>query len=119
MNTLFIVLFAVLVAAYLYFSISGRILAIKDRKTDEDRFKEQMEWETQIKYLTNRIGEIQTENVRLAGDVRNWVNRYNDIVFKYNKLDADYTALKNKIAAPDDIPKANDEKHVEDYTEAE
>lgn len=115
MNTLFVILFAILVIAYLYFSISGRILSIKDRKTDEDRFKEQMQWEDQVRYLTTRISEIQTENVRLAGDVRNWINNYNEIVFKYNKLDADYTALKNQITVPDEVPKEEEDTHVEDY----
>lgn len=91
---LFQLIIAVSVVVYvlssLYFSISGRILARKREKKEDERCEKQLDFEDQVKVLTKRIGEIATENDRLNGVVRSWMAQANDYKIR---LDA---ALKEK-----------------------
>ena len=73
-----ITLAIVYVLSFLYFSISGRILNQKQAEKDEERFQAQTQIDDQIKVLTNRLGEIATENDRLNGVIRSWVAQAND-----------------------------------------
>jgi len=72
-QTIIVILAIIYVVASLYFSISGRILAIRKDEKDDERFRSQMNFEDQVKVLTNRLGEIMTENDRLNGVVRHWM----------------------------------------------
>jgi predicted nucleic acid-binding Zn-ribbon protein len=80
----------VYVVSSLYFSISGRILARKREKKEDERCEKQLDFEDQIKVLTQRLGAITTENDRLNGVVRSWMAQANDYKIR---LDA---ALKEK-----------------------
>ena len=80
----------VYVISSLYFSISGRILARKREKKEDERCEKQLDFEDQIKVLTNRIGAITTENDRLNSVIRSWIAQANDYKVQ---LDA---ALKEK-----------------------
>lgn len=84
-----IALLGVYVLSSLYFSISGRILAFKDRKEDLERRNKDVEYENQLNILTKRIGEIGTDNHNLNNDLRAWKEAY-------VKLQSEYEALKKK-----------------------
>ena len=72
-----VVLATIYVFASLYFSISGRKLArMKDEKDDE-RYEKQSNYDEQLAVLTKRLGEIATENDRLNGVVRTWMDTAN------------------------------------------
>jgi uncharacterized protein YeeX (DUF496 family) len=68
----------VYVFSSLYFSISGRILARKREKKEDERCEKQLDFEDQIKVLTQRLGAITAENDRLNGVVRSWIAQAND-----------------------------------------
>lgn len=90
MNLFEIILVALLgvyVLTNLYFAISGRILAIKDRKEDLERRNKDEEYENQLNILTKRVGGIATENHNLNNDLRAWKEAY-------VKLQSEYDALK-------------------------
>lgn len=73
-----ITLAIVYVFSFLYFSISGRILNRKQAEREEERFQTQTQIDDQIKVLTNRLGEIATENDRLNSVIRSWMAQAND-----------------------------------------
>lgn len=74
----------------LYFSITGRILANKRRKIDDERYKEQTDFKAQVDILTKRLGEVMTENARINDTARSWIAQANDLK---RQLD---TTLKEK-----------------------
>jgi len=79
MNLFEIILVALLgvyVLTNLYFAISGRILAIKDRKEDLERRNKDEEYENQLNILTKRVGEVGTENHNLTMNLREYQTAY-------------------------------------------
>lgn len=80
------VLAFIFVVAYVYFAITGRCRAIAAEAKDDERYVNQANWEDQIKVLTVRIGEITTENQRLNGVVREWMNLANTYKVETDKL---------------------------------
>lgn len=79
MNLFEIILIALLgvyVLSSLYFTISGRILAIKDRKEDLERRNKDAEYENQLNILTKRVGEVGTENHNLTMNLREYQTAY-------------------------------------------
>ena len=66
----------VYVLSSLYFAISGRILAIRERKENNERRNKDEEYESQLNVLTKRVGEIATENHNLNADLRAWQEAY-------------------------------------------
>ena len=79
MNLFEIILVALLgvyVLSSLYFTISGRILAIKDRKEDLERRNKDEEYENQLNILTKRVGEVGTENHNLTMNLREYQTAY-------------------------------------------
>ena len=108
-----VALIAIYVYTSLYFSISGRRLSKKREQKEDERYAVQSDYEEQLKVLTKRIGEVATENDRLNGVVRNWM----DATAKY-KLQYE-TALKEKeewqkeaekLAQPTEPKKRNTKK---------
>ena len=92
MNLFEIILIALLgvyVLSSLYFAISGRILAMRDRKEDLERRNKDAEYESQLNVLTKRVGEIATENHNLNKDLRAWKEAY-------VKLQSEYDTLKKE-----------------------
>ena len=92
MNLFEIILVALLgvyVLLSLYFGITGRILAIKDRKEDLERRNKDEEYENQLNVLTKRLGEVGTENHNLNKDLRAWKEAY-------IKLQSEYDVLKKE-----------------------
>lgn len=85
-----VALIAVYVVSSLYFSISGRILARKREKKEDERCEKQLDFEDQIKVLTQRIGAITAENDRLNAVVRSWMAQANDYKIRLDN------ALKEK-----------------------
>ena len=71
-----VVLLGVYVLSNLYFAISGRILAIKDRKEDLERRNKDEEYENQLSILTKRVGEVGTENHNLNMNLREYQVAY-------------------------------------------
>lgn len=80
------VLAFIFVIAYLYFAVTGRNRAIKAEVKDDERFAAQNALDEQIKVLTIRIGEITTENQRLNGVVREWMNVAQNYKIENDKL---------------------------------
>lgn len=96
MNLFEIILVALLgvyVLTNLYFAISGRILAIKNRNEDRETTKVQLDFEDQIKILTDRLGQVATENHNLVNDLRAWKEAY-------VKLQQENEELKKKLEEP-------------------
>jgi predicted nuclease with TOPRIM domain len=96
MNLFEIILVALLgvyVLSSLYFSISGRILAIKDRKEDLERRNKDEEYENQLNILTKRVGEVGTENHNLNMNLREWQAAY-------SQLKKENDELKKKLEEP-------------------
>lgn len=85
-----VALIAVYVVSSLYFSISGRILARKREKKEDERCEKQLDFEDQIKVLTQRLGAITAENDRLNSVIRSWIAQANDYKVKLDN------ALKEK-----------------------
>ena len=69
---IFFVLLGVYVLSNLYFTISGRILAIKGRKEDLERRNRDEEYENQLNILTKRVGEVATEKQRLTMNIQEY-----------------------------------------------
>lgn len=96
MNLFEIILVALLgvyVLSSLYFAISGRILAIKDRKEDLERRNKDEEYENQLNILTKRVGEVATENHDLNINLREWQ-------VAYSQLKKENEELKKKLEEP-------------------
>ena len=96
MNLFEIILVAILgvyVLSSLYFTISGRILAIKDRKEDLERRNKDEEYENQLNILTKRVGEVGTENHNLNMNLREWQAAY-------SQLKKENDELKKKLEEP-------------------
>ena len=83
---LFLILVTIFVFSSLYFAISNRIRTIKTEAKEDERYLNQANWEDQIKVLTVRLGEITTENQRLNGVVREWMNVANTYKVENDKL---------------------------------
>ena len=89
MNTfeiLIVVILGVYTLGSLYFAITGRIKNNRmkkqrdnERKEDLERADKSLQWEEQLKVLTNRMGQLATENQRLADTNRQWQSAYSDI----------------------------------------
>lgn len=78
-ETLLLIILGVHVLGGLYFAITGRILNKKSRKEDMELADKSLQWEEQLKVLTNRMGQLATENQRLADTNRQWQAAYSDI----------------------------------------
>lgn len=78
-ETLLLIILGVHVLGSLYFAITGRILNKKSRKEDMELADKSLQWEEQLKVLTKRLGEISTDNQRLADTNRHWQAAYNKI----------------------------------------
>ena len=83
---LIVVILGVYVLSSLYFGITGRIQNNRmkkqrenERKEDLERADKSLQWEEQLKVLTNRMGQLVTENQRLADTNRQWQSAYSDI----------------------------------------
>lgn len=75
----------VYVLSSLYFAITGRILAIKDRK-----------YEDQLNILTKRVGEIATENHNLNMNLREWQAAYSQLKKENEELKKKFEESKKK-----------------------
>ena len=86
MNTfeiLIVVILGVYTLGSLYFAITGRIQNNRmkkqrenERKEDLERADKSLQWEEQLKVLTNRMGQLATENQRLGDANRQWQASY-------------------------------------------
>ena len=83
---LIVVILGVYTLGSLYFAITGRIQNNRmkkqrdvERKEDIERAEKSLQWEEQLKVLTNRMGQLVTENQRLADTNRQWQSAYSDI----------------------------------------
>ena len=83
---LIVVILGVYTLGSLYFAITGRIQNNRmkkqrdiERKEDLERADKSLQWEDQLKVLTNRMGQLATENQRLADTNRQWQSAYSDI----------------------------------------
>ena len=99
MNLFEIILVALLgvyVLSSLYFTISGRILAIKDRKEDLERRNKDAEYENQLNILTKRVGEVGTENHNLTMNLREWQAAYCQLKKENDELKKKFEESKKK-----------------------
>ena len=78
-ETLLLIILGIHILGSLYFAITGRILNKKSRKEDMELADKSLQWEEQLKVLTNRMGQLATENQRLADTNRQWQSAYSDI----------------------------------------
>ena len=83
---LIVVILGVYTLGSLYFAITGRIKNNRmkkqrdnERKEDLERADKSLQWEDQLKVLTNRMGQLATENQRLADTNRQWQAAYSEI----------------------------------------
>ena len=81
-----ITLLGVYVLTNLYYAISGRILAIRDRKEDLERRNKDEEYENNLNVLTKRVGEIATENHNLNMNLREWQAAYSQLKKENDEL---------------------------------
>ena len=88
-----IALLGVYVLSNLYFSISGRILAIKGRKEDLERRNKDEEYENQLEILAKRVGEVGTENHNLTMNLQEYQTAY-------YQLKTENEELKKKLEEP-------------------
>ena len=88
-----VVLLGVYVLSNLYFTISGRILAIKGRKEDLERRNRDEEYENQLNILTKRVGEVATENHNLTMNLQEYQTAY-------YQLKTENEELKKKLGGP-------------------
>ncbi len=103
-----ITLLGVYVLTNLYFAISGRILAIKDRKEDLERRNKDEEYENQLNLLTKRVGEVATENHNLNISLREWQVAYSQL----KKEKEEWQKEAEKLAQPAAPKKRNTKKEV-------
>ena len=88
-----VVLLGVYVLSNLYFSISGRILAIKGRKEDLERRNKDEEYENQLNILTKHVDEVVTENHNLTMNLQEYQ-------VAYAQVKAENEELKKKLEGP-------------------
>ena len=86
-----VILLAIYVFSSLYFAITGRVLAKKQKQLDNEYAEKSLQWEEQVKILTKRIGEVSSENNRLNGVVREWMEYGNKM-----KTDNDFLTKSNE-----------------------
>lgn len=92
-EVILVVLLGVYVLSNLYFAISGRILAIKDRKEDLERRNKDEEYENQLNILTKRVGEVATENHNLTMNLQEYQ-------IAYAQVKKENEELKKKFEGP-------------------
>lgn len=87
--SIFEIIISIAVCVYvltsIYFSITGRIINEK-----------QNDFSDQVKVLTNRIGEIMTDNHNLNNTIREWKEAYGNLQMRYNELDKKFNDYKKK-----------------------
>lgn len=88
-----VVLLGVYVLSNLYFTISGRILAIKGGKEDLERRNRDEEYENQLNILTKRVDEVVTENHNLTMNLQEYQTAY-------YQLKTENEELKKKLEEP-------------------
>lgn len=110
-ETLLLIILGVHVLGGLYFAITGRILNKKSRKEDMELADKSLQWEEQLKVLTNRMGQLATDNQRLADANRQWQAAYSDI---YHELQ-EYKKKYDPIAPIQDISDT-EEKNVNEQS---
>ena len=86
-------LLGVYVLSNLYFSISGRILAVKGRKEDLERRNKDEEYENQLNILTKHVDEVVTENHNLTMNLQEYQ-------VAYAQVKAENEELKKKLEGP-------------------
>ena len=109
-ETLLPIILGIHVLGGLYFTITGRILNKKSRKEDMELADKSLQWEEQLKVLTNRMGQLATENQRLADTNRQWQAAYSDIYCELQEYKKKYE--------PDSVVILNDaeEKNVNEQS---
>lgn len=80
------ILATVYVVSSLYFAITGRILNKRQEKKNDEKFNKEMDFKDQVNVLTNRLGEVMTENTRLNGYLKSWIASANDWKQRYTSL---------------------------------
>ena len=110
-ETLLLIILGIHVLGGLYFAITGRILNKKSRKEDMELADKSLQWEEQLKVLTNRMGQLATDNQRLADANRQWQAAYSDI---YRELQ-EYKKKYDPITPIQDISDA-EEKNVNEQS---
>ena len=95
-------LLGVYVLSNLYFSISGRILAVKGRKEDLERMNKDEEYENQLNILTKRVDEVVTENHNLTMNLQEYQ-------IAYAQVKTENEELKKKLEEPKKTTKKNKE----------
>ena len=108
---LIVVILGVYTLGSLYFAITGRILNKKSRKEDMELADKSLQWEEQLKVLTNRMGQLATENQRLGDANRQWQASYWKI---YQELQ-EYKKKYDPITPIQDISDA-EEKNVNEQS---
>ena len=89
-------LLGVYVLSSLYFAITGRILAIKERKEDRETTRIQLDFENQIKVLTDRLGQVASENHNLNMSLREWQVAYSQLKKENDELKKKFEESKKK-----------------------
>lgn len=92
---IWVALLGVYVLSNLYFSISGRILAIKGRKEDLERMNKDEEYENQLEILAKRVGEVGTENHNLTMNLQEYQTAYYQLKKEYEELKKKLEESKN------------------------
>lgn len=95
---LIIALVAVFVLVNVYLGITGRIIANEQRKTDNERYKNQVSWDKQVNALSLKCYEFQSENLKLNNEIKEWVKNYNKLTFAYNESQAELERYRNAEA---------------------
>ena len=80
------ILATVYVVSSLYFAITGRILNKRQEKKNDEKFNKEMDFKDQVNILTNRLGEVMTENTQLNGYLKSWIASANDWKQRYTSL---------------------------------
>lgn len=63
----------------------------------EKRNKKMADYDSQIKVLTTRIGEVSTENVRVNTELRKWIDNYNRVTVAYNDMQKERDEAKREL----------------------
>ena len=85
-QVIIVILLTIYVVFELYFAISGRIMFKKQKEIENSIAQQNLSFEDQIRVLTTRIGEVSTENTRLNGVVREWMEYNNSLKIENDKL---------------------------------
>ena len=86
----FEILILVLVAFFVCYNFIFCLIA-------EKRNKKMVDYDSQLKVLTTRIGEVCTENVRVNTELRNWIDNYNRITVAYNDMQKERDEAKREL----------------------